>query len=73
MIEAGPVMRLLYLGNNYHALHHARPALPWYRLAAAYRKARPRLQVETGGYVFRGYSDLFRAFFFNPRDAGAHP
>lgn len=27
--EAGSVMRLLFLNNNYHLVHHDLPHLPW--------------------------------------------
>lgn len=40
--EAGPLMRLLYLNNNYHLVHRVLPHLPWYQLPYAYRIRRDR-------------------------------
>jgi fatty acid desaturase len=31
--ESGWLWRLLYLNNNYHAVHHAHPGLAWYRIS----------------------------------------
>ena len=68
-VEASLFWRLLFLGNNYHVLHHRRPALPWYRLIQTYRRQR-RGRGET---VFDGYSDLFRRYILRPKDSPLHP
>lgn len=36
LIDVGPVTSWLMLRHNYHALHHAFPAIPWHRYARAY-------------------------------------
>ncbi len=71
-VEASLLWRLLFLGNNFHALHHRRPALPWYRLAQVYRGQR-RERADRGGIVFFGYSDLFRRYILRPKDSPLHP
>ena len=43
--------RLLYLGNNFHALHHERPDVAWYKLAEIYARERERLLADNGGYL----------------------
>lgn len=70
-VEASLFWRLLFLGNNYHVLHHRRPALPWYRLISAYR--RQREGRDRSEMVFDGYSDLFRRYILRPKDSPLHP
>ncbi len=36
--DRGP-LSILFLNNNFHAVHHANPRLPWYRLPAEYARA----------------------------------
>jgi fatty acid desaturase len=37
--DRGP-LSVLFLNNNFHAVHHMHPAVPWYRLPAVYRANR---------------------------------
>ena len=66
--EAGWFWRLLYLNNNYHAVHHARPALAWYAIPAAYRAERERFINGTGSFVIPGYNHFFLRHLFTPVD-----
>ena len=67
--EAGWFWRLLYLNNNYHAVHHARPGLPWYAIPAAYEAERARFVDGTGGFLITGYNRFFLRHLFTPVDA----
>lgn len=71
--EAGWFMRLLYLNNSFHALHHEQPGVPWYALAPLYRRERDRLLASNGGFRHAGYVSLFRRFAFRPKDIPCHP
>lgn len=73
VVEAGPALGLLYLHNNLHAVHHARPALPWYRLPAAYRAERSRYLAGNGGYLYKGYGDILRRHLIRPKEPPVHP
>lgn len=73
IVENAPVLGLLYLYNNLHAVHHERPTLPWYAIPAWYRENRDRLVAENGGMVYDGYGDIVRRFLLTPHDAVAHP
>lgn len=70
--DRGP-LALLFLSNNLHALHHARPGLAWYRLRRAYEDDRARVLARNGGYVFRSYGALIRAHLWRAKDPVAHP
>ncbi|MDJ0896732.1 MAG: fatty acid desaturase [Alphaproteobacteria bacterium] len=73
LIEAAWPFRLLFLGNNYHALHHAQPTVPWYRLHGLYRLHRDRLRRANGGYAFDGYGDLAAKYLLRPLHVPSHP
>ena len=73
VVEAGPLMSLLYLNNNYHAPHHARPGLAWYAIPAYWRADRAAILERNGGYVFGGYGGQFRRFLFRPKAEPVHP
>jgi fatty acid desaturase len=48
VVEAGPVLSLLFLHNNLHYAHHKRPDLPWHALPAYYRHHRRQLIARFG-------------------------
>lgn len=70
VIESGLFWSLLFLNNNLHALHHARPSAPWYDLPAEYRARKNAVLAQNGGYMFKGYGEIFRRSLFS---APAHP
>jgi fatty acid desaturase len=73
IVETNPVVAILFLNNNLHALHHDEPALPWYRLPARYRERRQELLASNGGYLFSGYGELARRFGVRAKDSPRHP
>ena len=70
--DRGP-LAFLFLSNNLHALHHARPGLAWYRLRRAYETERESVLARNGGYAFRSYGALMRAHLWRAKDPVAHP
>lgn len=74
IVEAGPVLSLLYLNNNLHGAHHERPGLPWYALPSFYRAERQAILYRNGGFRFSGgYSEVLRRYAFRPKDRPVHP
>jgi fatty acid desaturase len=72
--DAGPLMRLLYLNNNYHLVHHDLPGLPWYLVRRVYRKHAAAYANRNGGYVIRGgYWELLKRYAWRATDAPVHP
>ncbi|WP_415767858.1 fatty acid desaturase [Paraburkholderia sp. J69-1] len=72
--EAGHVMRLLFLNNNYHLVHHDLPALPWYLLGRVYRLRQQDYARKCGYFVIRGgYGELLRRYAWRATDAVVHP
>ncbi|MEO0945399.1 MAG: fatty acid desaturase [Pseudomonadota bacterium] len=70
--DRGP-LALLFLNNNLHAVHHAHPKVPWYRLPALYCRQKTRFQRMNNGYVFPTYAEVFRRYFFRRKDPVVHP
>ena len=73
IVEAGLLMRLLFLGNNFHALHHERPGIAWYDLPHVYRAERERVLANNGVFLFAGYGDIVRRFLWRVKDSPLHP
>jgi fatty acid desaturase len=73
VVETGPIMSLLFLYNNLHTLHHAEPGLAWYHLPWRYRTERARLLESNGGYVYRGYAEVFARYLLWPKESPVYP
>lgn len=73
IVEAGSVMRLLFLNNNYHVVHHDKPAMPWFIIPDHYKRNRKAFLEGNGHYVFSSYLQQLRSFFLTPRDLPVHP
>jgi len=73
IVENAPILGLLFLYNNFHAVHHNRPGLPWYKLPAAYRANRTQIITANGGLVYNGYWDVIRRYTLAAHHAGPHP
>lgn len=70
--DRGP-LAFLFLNNNLHAVHHAHPGVPWYRLPALYRAHRDRFLGMNEGYRFTSYGEIFRRYLFVRKDPVPHP
>ena len=73
VVESGPFFSLLFLNNNLHRVHHAKPAVAWYRLPALYRAERGRYLAENGGYLIQGYGEVLRRWLLRAREPVVHP
>lgn len=70
MLRAEGPLALLFLNNNLHALHHARPEVPWYELPAL---ARQDVPLPAGTFETRGYRQIARRHLFRIKDSPVHP
>ncbi len=73
VVEAEPPLALMFLNNNLHVVHHAKPGLAWYRLPALYRRDRDAFLKANGGYFFAGYGEVFRRFLLRAKEHPLHP
>lgn len=73
VVERAPLMGLLFLNNNLHAVHHRHPGLSWYRLPDIYRRDRDAVLRANGGLVYAGYGEVFARYLLRPHDLPVHP
>lgn len=73
IIERGGFLGFLFLNNHLHAVHHAHPGTPWYALPALYRRQAARFRAMNGGYVYRSYGEILRAYAFRAKESVPHP
>jgi fatty acid desaturase len=73
VVESSPLLSLMFLNNNLHLPHHLQPRLAWYQLPAYYRAEREELLRKNRGYLMHGYREIFRRYFFKPKEPVAYP
>jgi fatty acid desaturase len=73
VIESRGPMSLLFLNNNFHAVHHMHPAVPWYRLPGLYAARKEHYLRRNEAYVYRSYTEIFRRYLFAAKDPVPHP
>jgi fatty acid desaturase len=70
--DRGP-LSILFLNNNFHAVHHCHPQVAWYQLPRLYARQRAQFQKRTEGYVYRSYAEIFRLYLLRAKDPVPHP
>lgn len=73
VVEACMFWRLLFLNNNFHAVHHDRPTVAWYKLGALWRSDREQVLSRNGGYLIPGYGAVLRRWGLRQREPVVHP
>jgi fatty acid desaturase len=73
VIESQGPLSLLFLNNNFHAVHHSQPNVAWYRLPQVYFSNREHYLRRNDGYVYSNYAEIFRQFLFRAKDPVPHP
>ncbi len=73
VVEGGYVLPFLFLNNNLHVVHHTKPGVAWYRLPALYRANKDEYLRRNDGYRYANYAEIFRRYFFKPKDPVPHP
>ncbi len=66
-VRAGRLFSLLFLNNNLHHAHHARPSLAWYHLPQVADDIASNTASAKGAGLYRGYRDIFSQFLFRPQ------
>jgi fatty acid desaturase len=70
--DRGP-LALLFLNNNFHAVHHRHPGIPWYMLPQTYAANRAGFLAGNDGYSYASYAEVFRRYFWRAKDPVPHP
>jgi fatty acid desaturase len=72
VVETNWALSLLFLNNNLHIAHHAKPSAAWYALPAMWQAMRGSA-ITTGVTVRPGYRHVFGAYFLRPVIAAEYP
>lgn len=73
VVEDKGLLALLFLNNNFHAVHHMHPKAAWYKLPGIYAAKREHYLRRNEDYVYRSYAQIFRLFLFRAKDPVPHP
>jgi fatty acid desaturase len=73
VIEDRGLLAFLFLNNNFHAVHHAHPGAPWYRLPGLYEKDRDGYLDRNNGYFYPSYLTVLGRYFLHAKDPVPHP
>jgi fatty acid desaturase len=73
IVESGPLMSLLYLNNNLHAVHHMEPGAVWHQRRRRFREQREEVLKFNNGYRYRGYGEVVARYLFRPKEPLLHP
>lgn len=71
--EASWFWRLLFLNNNFHAVHHDLPHVPWFALGRVYHARRADYLARNGGFLVQGYAEWFKRYAVTPIAHAVHP
>jgi hypothetical protein len=56
----------LFVNNNYHAVHHDLPQVPWFALRQVYEASRQQYIERSGCFLVEGCSEWLRLYAFAP-------
>jgi fatty acid desaturase len=68
VVRTGWFFSLLFLNNNLHHTHHARPGVPWYGLPEVHARLDGDRVAAAGAGLYRGYGEISRRYLFRPFD-----
>ena len=71
--ESAWFWRLLFLNNNYHAVHHDLPCVPWFAIGRVYHERRAAYRARNGGFVAQGYGEWLTRHAMTPVAPPLHP
>ncbi|HZZ01944.1 fatty acid desaturase [Paraburkholderia sp.] len=71
--EAGWFWRLLFLNNNYHAVHHDLPHVPWFALKGVYEERRAAYLARNGDFLVKGYKEWLATYALTAVSHAVHP
>jgi fatty acid desaturase len=66
VVRSNRFFGLLFLNNNLHHAHHARPAAPWFALPSLSDEIDAEAAAAEGAGVYAGYGEIIRRYAFKP-------
>ena len=66
-------MRILFLNNSYHFVHHKNPNISWHQIPREYKSNLEKYKQSNGFFSEKGYFTWFKKYLFKPVDKPKHP
>ena len=73
VVEDRGLRALLFLNNNFHAVHHQHPGVAWYRLPGLYYADRAAFLEANQGYRYASYREVFGEYLWQAKEPVQHP
>ena len=73
VVRSNALFSLLFLNNNLHHTHHARPGSAWYALPRLHRELGSDELARAGAGWYRGYGEIARRYLVRPFGEPVHP
>ncbi|MBT3456710.1 MAG: hypothetical protein HN449_01220 [Thiotrichales bacterium] len=66
-------LRILFLNNNYHFVHHKNPDMSWHQIPREYNSNSDKYNQSNGFFLEKGYSKWFKKYLVKPVSEPKHP
>ena len=73
IVETNPILGLMFLNNNLHAVHHQYPLLAWYKIPLIWRVEREEVLAANGHYYYAGYLSIIHRYWRKPKEQPNYP
>ena len=67
------LMRILFLNNSYHFVHHKNPNMSWHQIPREYKSNSEKYKQSNSYFLEKGYFTWFKKYLFKPVDKPKHP
>ena len=73
IVDTNPLISLIFLNNNLHAVHHNNPHLAWFVLPKVWKSERTAILKENGHYYCAGYLTIICRYWLKPKEQPNYP
>ena len=73
IVETNPLISLMFLNNNLHAIHHQNPHLAWFRIPMVWQSDREGVLADNRHYYFAGYWQIICRYWKTPKEQPNYP
>ncbi len=73
IVESNPIISLMFLNNNLHAIHHKHPGMSWYTIAQMWKSERTQVLSENNNYYYKGYGNIAWRYGFTAKENPCYP
>ncbi|MDB4086006.1 fatty acid desaturase, partial [Amylibacter sp.] len=67
------ILSILFLNNNFHAVHHSYPSVPWYDLPSMFQLNKDNFLTSNNNYYYKNYFTVFKKYLLVKKEKLVHP